>query len=71
MIETRGLFVSAVGYKSGDHEGIYAGDSEGTIHFIKQDNYHSDYYLATSLYGKHRITIIQMLVVSLDRISLR
>lgn len=35
LIETRNLFISAVSFKSTDADVIIAGDSEGTIHFLK------------------------------------
>lgn len=38
----------------------------GTLHFLKQrDNSASEFHLDDSISGRHRITIIQLLLVSL------
>jgi hypothetical protein len=63
LIETKNLFISSVGYKSGDNPGVVAGDSEGTIYFFKQDENSKEFSPETLVHQKHRITIIQTLVL--------
>jgi hypothetical protein len=74
LLETRDLYISAISYKSGENDWCVAGDSEGTIHIINQtnpDHENSEYRICNSIMGKHRITLIQVLIVYSLLLSLK
>jgi len=68
LLDTKNLFISSIALKAGDMGTIIAGDSFGTIHFLKQKESAKEFILEESLTNRHRITIVQILLLPKENV---